>query len=144
MIGTMFEGGALQTIERTMQFTSARHRMLLNNIANMDTPYFKPRDINPGSFSEAMREAVEDRRTRRNPTRGRLNLRDTRELEFADDHMTARAEKSHQGILFHDQNNRDLERTMQHLAENTMAHNAAVEMMRNQFEMLRTAIRGRL
>jgi len=33
---------------------------------------------------------------------------------------------------------------MQHLAENTMAHNAGLEMLRNQFELLKTAIRGRM
>jgi flagellar basal-body rod protein FlgB len=136
MIANMFDGGALQSIERTLQFTATRHTMLTNNIANLDTPYFKPTDISPRSFHETLGEAVDDRRKQRN--------RDTRELKFTDAGLFARAQQTNAGILYHDQNNRDLERTMQHLAENTLAHNAAVEMMRNQFEMLRTAIRGRL
>jgi flagellar basal-body rod protein FlgB len=144
MIANMFDGGALQSIERTLQFTATRHTMLTNNIANLDTPYFKPTDISPRSFHETLGEAVDDRRKQRNPLRGRLDIRDTRELKFTDAGLFARAQQTNAGILYHDQNNRDLERTMQHLAENTLAHNAAVEMMRNQFEMLRTAIRGRL
>ena len=46
--------------------------------------------------------------------------------------------------MFHDRNNRDLERIMQNLAENTLTHNAAIEMLRHEFELLRTAIRERV
>jgi flagellar basal body rod protein FlgB len=52
--------------------------------------------------------------------------------------------QTNEGILFHDENNRDLERTMQHLAENTLAHNTAIELIRNQFQMLQVAIRERI
>ncbi len=38
----------------------------------------------------------------------------------------------------------DVERTMQHLAENTMAHNAGIQILKNQFDLLKTAIRGRV
>jgi len=44
--------------------------------------------------------------------------------------MKMRAGKAGENVLFHDENNRDLERTMQHLAENTMAHNVTIEMIR--------------
>ena len=46
--------------------------------------------------------------------------------------------------MFHDQNNRDLERTMQHLAENTLMHSTEIEVMRNEFSIMLTAIRERV
>ena len=47
-------------------------------------------------------------------------------------------------MLFHDRNNRDLDRLMQDLAENQMAHGFAITMLRRQFESLRSAIAERV
>ena len=74
---------------------------------------------------------------------GPLHARDTDELRFQPDRIDAQSRPTHDGILFHDQNNRDLERTMQHLAENTLTHNTAIEMLRNEYAMLAMAIRER-
>ena len=60
------------------------------------------------------------------------------------DGMEAHPFETNDNILFHDQNNRDVERIMQRIAENTLAHNAAIDMIRNQFDMLEVAIRERL
>ena len=58
--------------------------------------------------------------------------------------MTSYAQPTNENILFHDQNNRDLERTMQKLAENTLSHNMGIELLKNQFDLLKTAIRERM
>ena len=139
MIQGVLTTGALPVLERLVQFTARRHEVLTDNIANLSTPYFKPRDLDPATFQAALREAIDTRRRRPNPTSGLLPA-DRTELP-----LPGAAEGGHhQGILFHDQNNRDLERIMQSLAENTMVHNATVQMIRNQFDMLRMAIRERL
>lgn len=144
MIAGMFDSGAMPVLDRVVQFTQARHRVLTDNIANLSTPYFKPRDLSPASFQATLRDAIDQRRTRPNPTAGPLALRDTDELRFERAGLGAHPKPSHQGILFHDQNNRDLERTMQHLAENTLMHNTAIEVMRNEFSIMLTAIRERV
>jgi flagellar basal body rod protein FlgB len=104
MIQGMLNSGAIPALQRLVQFTGARHKVLTNNIANLSTPYFKPADLDTKAFQPS---ATND------------------------------------NILFHDQNNRDLERTMQRLAENTLTHNAAIELLRSEFDMMRTAIRER-
>ena len=71
-------------------------------------------------------------------------MQDTDQLKFKDGAIEAQPQETNDGILFHDQNNRDLERLMQHLAENTMAHNMGIEMIRSELATLRTAIRGTL
>ncbi len=144
MIEGLFHHGALPTLERFVQFTGQRHRVLTHNVANMDTPFFRPVDLNPKAFQETLREAIDERRKRPMPLDGPLDLDDTRQLRFSEDGVETRPGFRDQNILFHDRNNRDLERLMQDVAENTLAHNAGVEMLRNQFEMLKMAIRERI
>ncbi len=144
MIDGMFDSGAMPALERVVQFTQQRHRVLSDNIANLSTPYFKPRDLDPDSFQASLRNAVDRRRASFNPTAGPLELNDTRQLRFKPGGIEAHAQPANHGILFHDQNNRDLERTMQHLAENTLTHNTAIEFLRNEYSILLTAIRERV
>jgi len=143
VIQGLFDNGAMPVLERMAQFTQERHRALTHNIANLSTPYFKPVDLDTDSFQLALRDAVDERRGRIGQD-GPLPLNDTRQLTFGPDWMRSRPQRTNQGVLFHDENNRDLERIMQDLAENSIAHNMAIEMIRNQFAMLRTAIRERL
>lgn len=144
MIKGLFDHGAMPTLERVVQFTQERHQILSHNIANISTPYFKPRDLDPGAFQTALGNAIDRRRQRANPVSGPLLIDDTKEIRFKSDGLDVNAQPSHQGILFHDQNNRDLERTMQSLAENTLAHNTAVEVLRNELSIMLTAIRERV
>lgn len=144
MIQGVVNSGAIPVLERMLQFTSARHTVLTGSIANFSTPLYLPDDLDPAEFQATLRQALDERRRRPNPTEGPLNMQDTRELRFEKDRITTRPQHADWNILFHDRNNRDVERTMQALVENTMAHNASVEMLRNEFEMLRLAIRERV
>ena len=46
--------------------------------------------------------------------------------------------------MFHDGNDRSMERLMQRVHENVYAFRMASQMLRNQFELLNTAIRERM
>jgi len=144
MIGGMFEQGSLPALERMLQFTSARHRVLTNNIANLSTPYFKPADLDPTSFQAALGDAIDQRRQRADPTAGPLDIRDTWDMSFREEGIDATPRPVNENVLFHDQNNRDMERTMQRLAENTLAHKATIDLIRSELDMLRLAIRERI
>ena len=144
MIAGLFDNGALPTLERVVQFTSHRQKLLTANVANLSTPYYKPVDLDPKSFQHALSDAIDARRQRENPTSGPLDITDTEQLRFSKGGIEARPFETNDNILFHDQNNRDVERIMQRIAENTLAHNAAIDMIRNQFDMLEVAIRERL
>lgn len=143
MIQGLFNQGGLPALERLVQFTAARQRVLADNIANVSTPGFQPRDLDPKAFQKALGQAVAERRHAADAA-APLRIEDTRDLAFKADSIEVKPRASNQGVLFHDQNNRDLERLMQHLAENTITHNASIDMMRSQFDMLRTAIRERV
>ncbi len=143
VIHGMFDTGAMPAAESLVKFTAARQQVLADNVANLSTPYFKPRDLDPGSFQSALSDAIDRRRQTASPIRGQLEFRDTRQLRFGGERIEVRPEATHDNVLFHDQNNRDLERLMQRVAENTMAHRLGTELVRNQFDMLRLAIRER-
>lgn len=142
MIDGLFQGGAIPTLERTVQFTGARHKVLSHSIANLSTPFFKPRDLDPAQFQQALGDAIDRRRATTNPHRGDLDLRDTDQIEFHADNITVTPGATHDELLRHDENNGSLERMMQRLAENTMAHRMSVELLRDKFTQLETAIRG--
>ena len=144
MISGLLDSGSMPTLERFVQFTGERHRVLTNNIANLDTPFFKPTDLDPEDFQAELASAIEKRRGQANPSCGKLRLSDTGQIEFKEDGMEVRSEAMNANILFHDQNNRDVEVTMKNLAENTIAHKAGIQLLSNQFSMLKMAIRGQV
>ncbi len=143
MIQGLFDNGSLPALERLVQFTEQRHKVLVNNVANLSSPYFKARDLDPRAFQQALAEAV-DRRRGTPSGAGELELSDTDQLSFHADGIDVRPGEVRDTMLRHDQNNIDLERNMQRLAENTLAHNAAIEMVRNQFSLIQMAIRERV
>lgn len=144
MIGGMFDSGSMPVLERLVQFTGQRHKLLTHNIANLSTPNFRPRGLDPASFQDALADAIDTRRDRGGTFRGPLELRDTADLRFTADGIEVRQTPRDENLLFHDRNNRSLERMMQDLAENALTHNAALEMLRNQFGVMETAIRERV
>lgn len=145
MISKLFTSGSMQSVERLVEFTGARHKVLTSNIANFETPFYRARDLDPAMFQASLRDAIEGRRRSGvSPTDGPLTMRSTRQARYGDDGTRFWPGFGNEGILFHDRTNADVERTMQHLAENTMAHNAGLEILKNQFDLLKTAIRGRV
>ena len=144
MIDRLQNSGAMPALERLIQFTAARQTVLADNIANLSTPFYKPRDLSPKAFQAALGKAIDKRRAKANPTAGPLELKDTRQLAFKKDGLEVRPRDLNENILFHDENNRDLDRIMQKLAENTMAHNTAIELMRSELSIMESAIRERL
>ena len=143
MIKGMLNSGAIPVLQRLVQFTGARHQVLAHNIANLSTPYFKPQDLDPVAFQRELAEAVDRRRRSANPDALPLRIDNTSQFRFDGDNAEFMTQASNENILFHDENNRDLERTMQRLAENTMTHRMGIEMLKNEFDLLRMAIRER-
>lgn len=144
MIDGLFNQGSLSVLERVVQFTGARHSVLADNIANLSTPYFKPRDVDPREFQKALGRAIDHRRAQPTGLSGNLHLPDTPQIRYHAQGLTLLPRSRNENITFHDRNNRDVERIMQDLAENTMTHRLAIDMLRNQFELLRSAIRERV
>ena len=141
MIAGLFHNGALPVLDRLAQFTEARQSILAHNIANLSTPHFRPTDLDTEAFQGELGRALDRRRARDLPRDDALRLRSTREITFRRDRLDAHPSPTDEQVMFHDRNNRDLERIMQDVAENQLTHAAAVRLLKNQFDMLEHAIR---
>ena len=145
MIAELTQHGAAPALERLVQFTEARQGVLAHSIANLSTPHFRPSDLPVDEFQRKLGEALDRRRADRSLRPGPLQLRGGGgAIRFGRDRIEAEPVPRDQNVLFHDRNNRDLDRLMQDLAENQMAHGFAITMLRKQFSSLELAIRERI
>ncbi len=144
MFEAFFNSGGVDVLSRTMQFAGRRHELITNNIANLSTPNYRPQDVDPGSFQEELGRAIKARRSSKGQARhGELRVKSTEEVQFGKDSLRLEPKAAGQGILFHDRNDRDLERTMQSLAENVMVYRQASELLASRFRMMESVIRER-
>lgn len=146
MMDGLFNDMGIDVLERTVQFAGQRHRLLLHNIANLSTPRFRPADLNVRDFRTALADAIEERRATHPGVRSSTPIRprDTADITFTANDMEINPRPKGEGILFHDRNDRDLEGLMGELAENTLTHRTATELLRSRFNLLQTAIRERV
>ena len=145
MIAELANHGAAPALERLVQFTEARQGVLAHSIANLSTPHFRPADLPVDEFQRKLGRAMDRRRADRSPRLGPLELsRGGGSLRFGRDRLEVEPVPRDENVLFHDRNNRDLDRLMQDLAENQMAHGFAVTVLRKQFASLELAIRERI
>jgi len=138
----LVNSGPTPVLERMLSFTEARHRMLVRNIANIDTPGYRARQLDAKAFQSALRDSVDRRKSALEP----LAIQGTRQFRQS---PTGRlevtpTEEPPENILFHDQTNMRVERQMAMLAENTMMHQVAAERLKGRYDELLSAIRGRV
>jgi len=126
--GLMNRGnGAL--LEQVINFASSRHKLILDNIANVDTPGYRQKDLSVQRFSSMLSQRVDQRR--------RSGSASFDDIDLKPDNPTA-------GILFHDRNNRSMEQLATDLAKNAMMHNLAIELLRKQFQQMEMALKEKV
>lgn len=136
--------GAAPALEMTMRFAGARQRILSHNIANIDTPNFVARDVDPIGFQEMLGEAIDRRRAANGGGVGGLDWEETREIARSGDGLVLNPTAAHGGILGQDRNATDLERLMQSMVENASMYRVAGELYRRQKSTLDAAIAQRV
>lgn len=132
-INRLINQGNLPLVEQTLRFTARRHSLLAENIANIDTPHYRQKDLDPAGFQAALRDRVSSRAGR-----------PTSSVRF--DGMSSDADllEPQRGILFHDGANRSSEQLMTDLAKNALTHNLYAELMRRQFSSIQNALKERV
>lgn len=130
-IERLLNQGNAPLLERVANFTSARHRLIGENIVNLETPGYKQKDLSLEKFQALLRQRVADKRSSPPGTVG-----------FAD--VDAQIEHPQAGILAHDGNNRSVEQLMSDQTKNALMHNLVVELLRKQFASLESALKERV
>ncbi len=130
MFDRLFNSDTTPVLERMIQFTAARHKLIAEDIINVSTPNYRQKDLSLEKFQEMIRDRLEQRE-------------DAGPGEVRFDDIRSDIEEPQRGMLFHDGANRSMEQLMTDQAKNALMHNVAVEMLRRQFQTLELALKDR-
>lgn len=122
-----------------MRFAEQRNALINSNIANLDTPGYKTRDLSVETFQTRLREAIEKQHTHRQEQSRYEGIFSTDEGD-----PMRQVKDSMKSVLYHDQSDVGLEQQVTELANNQFMHNMAVALMTAQFRQLETAISERI
>jgi flagellar basal-body rod protein FlgB len=128
---------AFDIMGKALHLRLGRHSMATTNLANMDTPGYRVRDL---KFEEAMERAL-------GPKEGELQVRQTHRdhmpsgsVESAYDAARRSTEYSPYGQDEKGQDVMDMDKEMTKLAKNHLLYNATVQILAKEFETLKYAI----
>jgi flagellar basal-body rod protein FlgB len=144
MISNMFDSSTLPVLEQVVNFTQARHGVLAGNIANIDTPGYKTRDISPDEFQSRLKEAVKSRRESQLSPTYEINAKLAGRNKAVGNDGMDEVRESIKSILYHDNSDVGIEQQVAEITKNHALHNLALSLMTSQFRLLRTAISERV
>jgi flagellar basal-body rod protein FlgB len=149
MLSSLFQSSTIPVLEQVVNFTEARHGVLAGNIANLDTPGYKTRDLSPKLFQERLKEAIEARQQPISPTyeSDPAAMSPTYDAASRDEKEVAAFQKvkdSMKSILRHDGDDVSMEQQVNEMVKNQQEHNLAINIMAAQFRLLRAAITERV
>lgn len=129
---TMFGSSSIPVLEQVLRFTQSRHEILAGNVANIDTPGYRTRDLSVSEFQGQLREALEADRRGRATSAGSPGAASLSAVEAVGENL--------HGILRHDDSNVGVEQQVAELTKNHMQHNLALSILTSQFRLLQAAI----
>jgi flagellar basal-body rod protein FlgB len=123
-------GGTINHLERSLDYASTKNRVISNNIANIDTPNYKAKEV---SFSNVLNETIHSFEARQtNP----------RHIPFENQKRTHTITTNNSTAYNHNGNNVDVDREMTELAKNQIYYNGLIDRLNGKFNSLQTVIRG--
>jgi len=130
MLTSLFQGTTIPVLEQVINFAQTRHTVLAGNVANIDTPGYRMRDLSPEMFQARLKSAIQQR--------------DTMGTVMSPGNVTENPVSSVGGsfadMLHHDDSNGSLEDQVTAIAKNELQHNTALAIMVSQFQLLQAAI----
>jgi len=142
MMNEMFANSPIPVLEQLVNFSQSRHKVLASNVANIDTPGYRTRDLSVEQFQDKLKDAIDTRDT--GAASGSLGMNG----------VGAKGERIHidpfdkvregmNNILYHDDSNVGIEQQVAEITKNHMQHNLALTIINSQFRLLQTAVSER-
>lgn len=132
----LFEG-TIATLSRSLDLRARKHEMILNNVANADTPNFKPFRLN---VEEALQTNTPDIQPSQLSRTDDQHLIGPQRAPEQPDDMDIVSENP---LLFRgDQNGVDIDSEMTALAKNSLLYKASTQIVASKFSGLKKAING--
>jgi len=130
-------------LELATRFYEERHKVLAENVANIDTPDYHTKILDPEVFREELKEALHEAKSARE---NRLELRgDAQIATDSQGRLTVKPRtRPAANILFHDGSNASLEQLMTEVQKNSLDYQLAASLLNKRFFGLMNAIRGKV
>ncbi|MGZ9584644.1 flagellar basal body rod protein FlgB [Paenibacillus marinisediminis] len=126
---------SFKQLESAIQASSARHQVITNNIANVETPYFKRSDV---EFESLLRNEMNESTLKGTRTDSRHFYigpsQSIPEYRIVQDEST---------VMGNNQNNVDIDVEAAKQAENQLRYNTYIQQANHHINMMRTAIDSR-
>ncbi len=119
-------GKTIGMLSAVLDFRSERHKVITSNIANIDTPNYRPKDL---VFKDELKDMIESGEGMRMTGSEGGHLPGQRVPGEADFEVVEAGERV------------DLDSEMAKLAENNLMYNLAVELLARKFKGLNTVLR---
>ncbi|MFD2925517.1 flagellar basal body rod protein FlgB [Halobacillus naozhouensis] len=118
-------------LENSLNYTTAKNRSISNNIANVDTPGYKVKDVVFKQVLDGEMNNLEAKRT------------NSRHFPFTNEANSPYTTVTKQGTTYnHNGNNVDIDKEMNELAKNQILYQALVDRMGGKFRSLENVLKG--
>ena len=128
----IFDQTAIPRLERALDVTAARQRLLTQNIANAETPGYVRKDID---FASELKASMGAGRS--------SSVRTTRPEHMASQSRIHSCKVIEERPVEGEATSVELDQEMARMAENQIEYNISAHLARNKFEALKLAIRGK-
>lgn len=124
-------GGTISNLESGLTYASVKQKTIAQNIANVDTPNYKAKDV---SFKQMLADAQTNSIT--------ANKTDAKHIDFQSETATPGV-YSYSNLSYRENGNGvDMDAEQASLAENTIYYNALTERISSKFNTLQTVLKG--
>jgi flagellar basal-body rod protein FlgB len=144
MFDAMFDNSTLPMLEQVVGFTRARHGVLAGNIANLDTPGYRSRDLSPEAFQDRLKTAIDEKYAAASQPTYASPYETAATEPRKESNDFAKVTQNLGGILRHDDNDTSMELQVSEIGKNHAQHNLALSLMTAQFRLLRAAVTERV
>lgn len=124
-------GGTINSLEKGLQYASLKNKTIAQNIANVDTPNYKAKDV---SFKQILQNEQS--------TIISANKTDVRHYDFEITQTNSSVTSFDNFRYRNDGNGVDMDAEQAKLAENTIYYNALVDRINGKLNTLNTVIKG--
>lgn len=125
-------GGTFQTLEKSLDFATAKNRTISSNLANIDTPNYKSKDVVfKDLLNDQINRSLVAKRTNEKHIAFNSHLQNSYRV-VTKDHLTYN----------NNGNNVDVDKEMSELAKNQIYYQSLIDRLNGKFHSLETVIRG--
>ncbi|HAM79385.1 flagellar basal body rod protein FlgB [Ornithinibacillus bavariensis] len=125
-------GGTINTLQQSLNYASVKNQAITSNIANVDTPNYKARDV---VFKDILQNEISNSITakRTHP----------KHIPFSNESNQPYKIVVNQDTTYnHNGNNVDIDKQMAELAQNQIYYQSLIERINGKFNSLQTVIKG--